>query len=126
MKLSRLACLLSLAWVLVFSQTAPAAESAASFNWTGPYAGVHLGYGWGNADTNITRCLPPFPDDQRRRQLSPHPSGIVGGAQAGYNWQTGCFVVGIEADISVSGMNGSQTVSPIHSYPTAPFNWRGT
>ena len=61
MKLSRLMCLLSLACVLVFSQTAPAAESVRSFNWTGPYAGVHLGYGWGNADTNITPLPPGSP-----------------------------------------------------------------
>ena len=68
--------------------------------------------------------------------LSPHPGGIVGGAQAGYNWQIGCFVVGIEADLSVSGMSGSQSSSPIFFASGPPFpgvipaqeniNWFGT
>jgi len=113
MKLSRLMCLLSLACVLVFSQTAPAAESAPSFNWTGPYAGVHLGYGRGNADTNVDPLPPGIPGDQAPSTLGPHPGGVVGGVQAGYNYQMGCFVVGIEADFSGSGMSGSQSVSPV-------------
>ena len=133
MKLPRLMCLLSLACVLAFSQTAPAAESAASFNWTGPYAGVHLGYGWGDADTNFA----PLPVSLRAFEpplatLSPHPGGVVGGAQAGYNYQMGCFVVGIEADISVSGMSGSQIVPQAPPFATGVIaaqeniNWFGT
>jgi outer membrane immunogenic protein len=52
--------------------------------------------------------------------------------QAGYNYQMGCFVVGIEADFSGSGMSGSQSVSP---YPGLTYgvgtaresiNWFGT
>jgi len=136
MKLQRLTCLLSLACVLVFCQTAPAADSAPSFNWTGPYAGFHLGYGWGNADTYVDPLPPGIPGDQVPSTLSPHPSGIVGGAQAGYNYQMGCFVVGIEADLSASGMSGSQNVSPIifgGGVPVAgilsaqeSINWFGT
>jgi outer membrane immunogenic protein len=136
MKLSRLTCLLSLACVLVFSQTAPAAESAPSFNWTGPYAGLHLGYGWSGADTYVDPLPPGIPGDQAPSTLSPHPGGIVGGAQAGYNYQMGCFVVGIEADFSGSGMSGSQSVSPIFNTDgtTSPgvlsahesINWFGT
>ena len=95
MKLSRLVCLLSLACVLILSQTALAAESAPSFNWTGPYLGLHLGYGSGNDDdTNFT----PLPVSLRASEpplatLSPSPGGVVGGVQAGYNYQMGCFVV---------------------------------
>jgi outer membrane immunogenic protein len=121
----------------VSSQTAPAAEeSAQSFNWTGPYAGVHLGYGWGNADTNILPLPTGIPGDQVPSTVSTHPGGVVGGAQAGYNYQMGCFVVGIEADLSMSGMSGSQNTSPIFFSSGPPFpgvisaqeniNWFGT
>jgi len=130
MKLSRLTCLLSLACVLVFSQTAPAGESAPSFNWTGPYVGVHLGYGQGDGVTTSTWLPASVPPGFT---LSPDPGGVVGGVQAGYNYQMGCFVVGIEADFSGSGMSGSQSISP---YPGSfngtvgtaheNINWFGT
>ncbi len=114
MKLWRLPCLLSLAWVLIFSETAPAAESAPSFDWTGPYVGVHLGYGQGDSDTYVNPLpLPRIPNDQAPLTLRTGPGGITGGVQAGYNYQMGCFVAGIEADFSGSGMSGSQSVSPI-------------
>jgi len=71
--------------------TAPAPLSASS--WAGPYLGASLGYEWGTVDNNPTR-----------------PSGIEGGIQAGYNWQIGQFVAGIETDISVSG--ASDTFAP--------------
>ncbi|MEN6438643.1 MAG: outer membrane protein [Syntrophobacter sp.] len=137
MKLSRIPFLVSLALVLTFSQTGLAAENPPAFNWTGPYIGAHIGYGWGNADTSFS----PLPTaDQFNNlaptKLSPGPSGVVGGLQAGYNYQLGCFLVGIEADFSGSGMSGSQTVSPIAQNNGAPFsgaltahqetNWFGT
>ena len=56
--------------------------SRSLFNWTGFYAGVHGGYGWGSAGG-----------------LS--PDGFVGGAQLGYNYQFAPNgVVGIEGDIT--------------------------
>jgi len=64
--------------------TAPAAYSA--FNWAGPYLGANLGYEWGEISNNPTR-----------------PSGLAGGADAGFNWQHGNFVYGGEADINLSG-----------------------
>jgi len=114
MKLLRSMSLLPLACLLIFAQTGLAADGAPSFNWTGPYAGLHLGYGWGNTDTSFS----PLPDPVSfsfllPTTLSPNPSGIVGGLQGGYNYQTGCIVVGIEADFSGSGMSGTKTVSPI-------------
>jgi outer membrane immunogenic protein len=57
-----------------------------TFTWTGPYAGLNLGYEWGKVTNNPTE-----------------PSGVAGGAQIGYNWQTGQFVFGAETDIQVSG-----------------------
>lgn len=62
-------------------------------DWSGFYAGVHGGYGWGDADTvaNADGSLVGVPSDG---------DGILGGVQAGINFQSGTFVWGIEADIS--------------------------
>jgi outer membrane immunogenic protein len=66
--------------------TAPAPLSA--YSWTGLYLGGNLGHEWGTTSNNPTR-----------------PSGFAGGAQGGYNWQTGQLVFGGEADIQLSGAN---------------------
>ncbi|GGG34222.1 membrane protein [Chelatococcus composti] len=61
------------------------------FTWTGFYAGVNAGYGWGEFSK-----APGFDD----------PDGFVGGAQIGYNYQIGQFVVGLETDIQYSDLSG--------------------
>jgi outer membrane immunogenic protein len=55
-------------------------------SWAGPYLGGNLGYAWGSVDNNPTK-----------------PSGFVGGAQAGYNFQQGQWVFGVEGDIEATG-----------------------
>ena len=57
-----------------------------AYSWMGPYVGANLGYQWGETTNNPTE-----------------PSGIAGGLQAGYNFQSGQFVFGGEADIQLSG-----------------------
>ena len=37
------------------------------------------------------------------------PDGVVGGGQAGYDWQTGPWVLGLEANFERSGLSGSRT-----------------
>ena len=34
-----------------------------------------------------------------------NPSGLLGGGQVGFNWQSGQFVYGAETDIQASGAN---------------------
>ena len=63
------------------------------YSWAGPYIGGNIGWNWGSVDNNPTR-----------------PSGFVGGAQAGYNWQNGPWVFGIEGDIQGNG--ASDTFAP--------------
>ena len=58
---------------------------ASGYNWSGPYAGLNLGYQWGTVSNSST-----------------DPSGLVGGGQFGYNWQNGQFVFGGEADLQLS------------------------
>jgi outer membrane immunogenic protein len=67
-----------------YTATAP----LSAYSWTGLYLGGNLGYAWDTTSNNPTR-----------------PSGFAGGAQAGYNWQTGQLVFGGEADIELSGAN---------------------
>src|SRR6266540_6527795 len=90
------------------------APSVSSYNWAGGYIGGHIGWGWGRADTTFT----PLPNatqfiDLAATTLRTHPRGFSSGAQGGYNWQTGRFVVGVEADISWSRMSGTALVTPI-------------
>jgi outer membrane immunogenic protein len=64
---------------------APAAAPVA-YSWVGPYAGLNLGYQWGSVTSSPT-----------------DPSGIFGGGQLGYNWQSGRVVYGVETDLQLSG-----------------------
>src|SRR3979490_2419182 len=64
-----------------------------AYSWAGPYLGGNLGYEWGSVSNNPTK-----------------PSGFEGGAQAGYNFQSGPWVFGIEGDIEATG--ASDTFAP--------------
>lgn len=96
------------------------------YNWTGFYAGVNVGYGWGNADTFFN----PLPSAAQfvnlaPQTLSPDPVGVIGGAQAGYNWQINHFVFGLEADIQGADINGNVVRSPIIQNNGTPFPGAG-
>jgi outer membrane immunogenic protein len=64
------------------------------YNWTGFYAGISGGYGWGSSDW-----------DSPLISLSPK-GGLIGGT-VGYNWQSGAIVYGLEGDMSYSMIKDS-------------------
>jgi outer membrane immunogenic protein len=106
-------CLLAVSAVVIFSSTTRAAGPA-SYDWTGWYVGAHVGYGFGSGKTDFT----PLPSaatffDLAPTSLSPNPEGVIGGGQFGINIQRGCFVLGMETDISGSAMEGTKELSPI-------------
>jgi outer membrane immunogenic protein len=92
--MKKLLLALTVAGVAAAAGTATAADLGPSpyysptrvYNWGGFYAGVNLGYEWGKITSSNLE-----------------PSGIAGGAQFGYNWQSGQFVFGGETDIQASG-----------------------
>ena len=90
---------------------APAVDPA--YNWTGFYAGAHLGYGWEDNRMDVTTLPSPAAANLAPFSYNNKPDGILGGLQAGYNWQTGKFVWGVEADISATDIHGSSTTGPI-------------
>jgi outer membrane immunogenic protein len=75
-------------------------------SWTGYYIGAQLGYGWGpssgtqNADGTFFPVV-PYSIDSR---------GALAGGHIGFNYQTEALVVGAEADIEASNLNGSTAI----------------
>lgn len=97
--------LASTALCAVFVTGANAAPPAPIFNWAGFYIGGNVGGLW---STDSVEVLSPdyytF-DPGRTNTLS--PSGIVGGVQAGYNYQISSFVFGVEGDLDFTSAKGS-------------------
>lgn len=86
----------------VFSSDAvPTAVSGVpAYNWGGAYVGLNAGYGVGRAtgyDTFFSE-----PDSNSVANLD--AQGFFGGFQAGYQWQVGSFVYGVETDLQLSGI----------------------
>ena len=75
---------------------APPAQVTQAFNWTGFYIGANAGGGWGHSWWSATST----PVDS---------SGAQVGGTAGYNWQFGSAVFGLEGDIDWSNLKGTGT-----------------
>ena len=76
---------------------------AAAQSWAGFYLGVHGGYGWGNNNfREYVVHVDPFPFF-----VGVASKGALVGAHAGYNWQFGRAVGGLEIDWSAADINGS-------------------
>jgi outer membrane immunogenic protein len=74
----------------------PEVVAAAPANdWTGFHLGALLGWTWANADTDATGG-------------DVEADGIDGGAYAGFDYQMGNFVVGLEGDAIISGVEGDE------------------
>jgi outer membrane immunogenic protein len=72
------------------------------FTWTGFYVGLNAGGIWSSGSRHADLFAPAtfafpvstfFPGG-----LGSSGGGFIGGGQAGYNWQTGAFVLGVETD----------------------------
>lgn len=72
------------------------------FDWTGYYAGMQAGYGWGRSDVDGTSG-PPF-------STSPDPAGGFVGGYLGGLWQFGQTVVGGEAELNYASIDGSSSL----------------
>jgi outer membrane immunogenic protein len=72
-------------------------------SWAGPYAGLSAGYAFGGESE----------DESFNNSID--TDGFVGGAFAGYNWETGGIVAGVEADIGYSGVEGDNAGTEVES-----------
>jgi outer membrane immunogenic protein len=116
---------------------APAA-TVAGFNWSGFYIGLNAGYGWADNMVNFfngdpAQYAPALAAGAIPTGLQPRERGFVGGGQAGYNWQSGSLVFGLETDIQYADITGTAStttaVFPFPSITTTAQNkvdWFGT
>ena len=79
---------------------------AAPYNWTGLYAGAHMGGALSLSDTSDPLGATLFGNPI-------HAPGPIAGGQVGYNYQSGQTVLGLEADASFSEMEGTGTCSSL-------------
>jgi len=93
---------------------APAVVPVAAYSWTGFYFGANLGGGWASATTSDRFFVGPNGTGRAGPAVSfsNNLNGLIGGGQIGYNWQTGMWVLGAEADLDGSNQNATSCVHP--------------
>jgi outer membrane immunogenic protein len=113
------------AMVLLFNAPAGAADlpnrydgpnlfsSAPVATWTGFYVGAQLGYAWGTDQTHID--VPGFPFTFVGPDLE--ASGAVGGVHAGFNYQYGQAVFGVEGDLELANIEGNVGLKGSGNFP---------
>ena len=84
----------------------PTYNGAPPADWTGAYMGAMLGYNWGTFDPATGATV--------------DTSGILVGGFVGYNFQMGAIVLGGEADVVMTSMDGSSGTN------SADADWIGT
>lgn len=88
---------------------------AERFDWSGFYFGGQLGWNWSDFQTN----------NGVTGRFTNRDNGVTGGVHAGYNYMvTPEFLLGAEADFSLSDIEKSRTVAGVN-YKTSS-DWNGT
>lgn len=91
---------------------APPPQVSPAYNWTGFYLGANGGGGWGRSWW-------------QSQSTAIDLSGVQLGGTAGYNWQFGNAVLGLEADIDWSNLKGSSGTTPCPGCSTSD-SWLST
>src|SRR5882757_3918804 len=94
----------------------PVLAQAQPYNWTGFYAGAHFGYGFGQPTNPAIGFSDPYGVgigtylEAGGFNIANYPNkGVLGGVQAGYNYQISSWLVGVEADWSATDINGAHS-----------------
>jgi outer membrane immunogenic protein len=87
------------------------------YNWTGLYVGVNGGGGWGNSDHNFATGTSTGTFNIK--------GGMAGGG-AGFNWQAGQFVAGVETDLDWADLNGSTSCPNVRFACGTNDSWLGS
>ena len=107
------------------------AEPAPSFSWRGFYLGLNAGADWDGRSVHLSPADPAANIYFNGGAVPHHLSGgdqtrFIGGGQAGYNWQSGALVYGIEVDYSGIAGNGDSATVRTNALGFATFDSRGS
>ena len=81
-----------------------------TYNWSGFYLGGQIGYGWSHSTTGAISFYDAGPVfNSSIPGIGINGSGLLGGIEAGYNWQTGHMLFGVEGDVSAADIKGGYT-----------------
>src|SRR5258705_10996900 len=117
---------------------APAPIPSPVYDWSGFYVGLNAGGAWNRTDVSATPNAAFAGDFSGTTAFiaANHPSrlnkdGFTGGGQAGYNWQRGQFLLGVEADINFvdskrSFAFGAGNVVPLSVTGSVATDWLAT
>jgi outer membrane immunogenic protein len=93
------------------------------FSWTGFYVGAEAGYAWGKDTTTeyltATNTFTGFDPTYK-------VSSAVGGLYAGYNYQIGWAVLGVESDIEAAHLRGGFLDTTVGGSGTTQLDWQGS
>jgi len=108
-------------------EQAPMAMATPTYDWSGLYLGGQFGFGSSQSNTStisfyntpptVAVTLPGFGFGG---------SGMLGGIEAGYNWQAGHMLFGLEGDVSAANINGSYTDSVNNFTIDSNISWLST
>ena len=87
--------------------------AAPPYNWSGFYVGANFGGGWTNGSLNI-------PGNNFYGGITE----LIGGVQAGYNFQTGHLLLGVEGDFDWASFN--HPTFPVPTLGSASNHWMST
>ncbi len=94
--------------------------AAPVFTWAGAHVGAHFGHMWGRTRVDDSGTI---------TETGARTNGFLGGGLAGYNFQSGAFVYGLEADASYGSVRGHGDGTPPSPPPVVPndytLNWAG-
>lgn len=92
-----------------------ATSAQADSQWEGLYAGIHSGYLWGEPTVGdgVTIASDDF-------------DGFAGGVGGGYNHVFDQVLVGMEADVALSGADGTATSTTVGEGVNADLDWLST
>ena len=94
---------------------APPRSVVSYYNWTGFYAGINGGYGWGDASATVTGGA-----------FKTNAKGWLAGATLGYNYQMGSWVWGLEGDIDWANIKGNDQTLCAAAGCDISLRWVGT
>jgi outer membrane immunogenic protein len=92
---------------------APPSYVTQAYNWTGAYIGINGGAGWGRSSWDSSADHIGL-------------SGALLGGTAGYNWQTGHVVLGLEGDVDWANLRGTNVSTLCPAGCSTSDTWLGT